>query len=554
MNHFWTITAVTLSSAYGTSRLKSLWRGGGKQKLKAVLAVLGVMLLLGGLEGSLGMMFYGLFNSVPMPALRQTLFSAIVMAGMLMVFVFGIFYALGMLYTRDMELLLSMPVKKKTIYAAKLTATLITETAVFALFLLPAYVAYGVIARFTVQYALSVLLILALGPCIPFMLSNLIASLLMSIAAFSRHRERILTIGGFLLMIVYFVSVQLISGGGENQLGALLTGGWIKTVTGLFPPAYWAASALTAAGYKGMMHLMLFVFTAVAAYVLCIVFTGAAFNRMAAHMGDVPKATRKKAGRAVPMRQRRRVQAVFIKEWKTVLRSPVYAMNGLVSVVFAPLLFIMFGVMTMSELDADMIAEMIDLLNIGTMVPYIILLAGGISALMGSINTAGMTVYSREGESVYLLLTLPGAAQAYCMGKLLFSLSVTAAAVLACVPVFVLLYKMPVLLALGIAAFALLVDLPGMLLFTLLDMAYPRLHWDSEQAAIKKNLNAVISMFAGFALLGLLGFGTGYMIYLGVSEWAALGAVALLCAVVSIALFFALRALTDKLTARMGSR
>ena len=63
-----------------------------------------------------------------------------------------------------------------------------------------------------------------------------------------------------------------------------------------------------------------------------------------------------------------------------------------------------------------------------TMVLMLIVVALGY--FFAAMNICGMTVYSREGESSWLMMVLPVTAAAQLRGKILFSMSVTVLAAL----------------------------------------------------------------------------------------------------------------------------
>ena len=189
MKQFWRLTALQLKLTFGIATLKAQIKGSAKDKRKAIASLLVLLLVGGGLLVGYMQLLNWLFDVVMLNVIHDTLLANSIMAGMLVVFIFGIPYAFSLYYAKDTAFLASLPIKQSTVFASKFTASLIGEVASYALFVVPAAIIYALHAPVTIQYVLSAVVIVLLGAMIPFAMVILVVALLMHVCVFTKHRD-----------------------------------------------------------------------------------------------------------------------------------------------------------------------------------------------------------------------------------------------------------------------------------------------------------------------------------------------------------------------------
>ena len=514
MKQFWQLTALQLKLTFGIATFKAQLKGNRKEKMRAIGSLLAVVLIGGGLLAGYLILLNSLFDLVMFNTIYDGLLAVSIMAGMLVVVVFGIPYAISLYYAKDSEFLAALPIKRRTVFASKFTASLIGEVISYALFVVPAVVIYALHVSVTIQYVFSAIFVVLLGAMIPFALVNLVVALLMRISVFTKHRDKFATIVGGICLIAYIVGVQLFSQTMQNvtseQMLAFLTGGMLDSITSIFPPARWASSALVYGGSTGMTNLLLFVAVCIVCFAICYFVAGQLYQRGVSAQQETAVRNKKVNLKTAGQKQSSPLAAIFKKEWRSVLRSPTYALNGLISVIMAPLMVVMMMIaipiqditaemgmpaMSTSELLASMPQEVLTVL-------MLIVIAFGY--FFAAMNTCGMTVYSREGESSWLLMVLPVSAQTQLKGKILFSMSVTVLAALLMSVAFFFAWQVSIWICLVMFIGVTLVSAPVVLLGIYIDMARPRLHWDSERRAMKSNTNTIFGMLVELAYLAVM--------------------------------------------------
>lgn len=514
MKQFWRLTLLQLKLTFGVATLKAQLSGSGKEKMKAVGSLLLFALLGGGLLVGYMWMLNWMFDMVMLNVIHDTLLALSIMMGMLVVFVFGIPYAFSLYYAKDTSFLAALPIKQSTVFASKFTASLIGEVGTFSLFVVPTVIIYGLHTQVTVQYILSSVVIVLLGAMIPFALVNLVVGLLMHLTLFTKHRDKFAMAAGIIFLLAYMFGVQSLSMTMQNvtpdQVMAFLSGGLLDAVTRVFPPARWASGALVYGQGTGLTSLLLFAAVCLVCFALCWLVAGHLYHRGAAAQEETAVKTKKVDIKQAGRQETKPVWAIFKKEWKGVLRSPTYAMNGLISVIMAPLMVVMMMIaIPMQEVFGEMGMPQMTVADIYTQMPadvltILMLTVVGFGYFFAAMNLCGMTVYSREGESSWLLMVMPVSAKTQLRGKTLFAMSVSGLAALLMGVAFFFAWQAPWWMCVVITVAIMLMSAPVVLLGILIDLRFPKLHWDSERRAMKSNGNTFTGMLAELVYLALM--------------------------------------------------
>ena len=241
-------------------------------------------------------------NSTGSPGLAAAALSGTFNLAAVILTTTGLAAALYTLYlSDDLEVLFATPLKERTIFGYKFLETLLTNTPLFLLTVLPISLAYGIAASGRV---LSVLLFLAVLPVVSVLLLTLPTALcilfsmpLMRILPASRAKEIVAGVGAILGAVLYLVYLSVISpdaaeepanNPGGNDPGGSATEGLSSALRPLLespavslPPGSWAAGALSGASSADWAALLsglgFLVALAAAAYLLCLAVSGWAY-------------------------------------------------------------------------------------------------------------------------------------------------------------------------------------------------------------------------------------------------------------------------------------
>jgi ABC-2 type transport system permease protein len=454
----------------------------------AILYVVVLMLFL------YGLIFYPLMRAAATAGLAAPLLGLVLLGAMTVTMIFGIIHLIGYVFlARDVEFLFALPVSGRSVFASKFVVVYILEWLLAMLLFAPALVLYAWLAP--VNWAIflpAVLIVLPLLPAVPLALSALLASVFIRISVFSRRRD-VFTIAGSIVMLaaVFYGQGRLqayLGESSEETAAALLAGseGMLRAATGAFPPAMWAAEALTQSATEAWRGLGWFAFVSLAALAFAVWFSGLLFRKAGSAHLEAAKTSTARAPK-IPAARRPAALALFIRDWKILLRTPVYAINSLAGILIIP---IMLVVMPNAGLADSLVY--LDIPPDGWVLVFAALLT-----MLGVFNTAAATAVSREGRTFWLTRAIPLTARQQTLSRFAVSYAVFLLGLAAAVPslyfalrppAWQLLAALPIVLPLSAAVTAACM-IP--------DALKPKLRWISESEAMKQNMNSLAGMLLG---------------------------------------------------------
>ena len=253
MTGFFALLRLQLLSRYADLKPRNM-RAQMKEKRGRVIGmtilILFLIIYLGGMLFFLETRILDILMKMGMPDLLVTMAVILATAGTL---VMSFFFVLSVLYLgRDAAYLASLPIKPRTILSAKMTQVWLSETAIDAILLLPACILYAVRTGAGVGFYLRLIPTWLLISLLPICLIAFLSSLLIRLSALWKHREILLTVSGIVLLVGYmFLMMNLGGMTGDSSSGGEMLESFVKNNTqrieamsGIFPPAAWAAEGL----------------------------------------------------------------------------------------------------------------------------------------------------------------------------------------------------------------------------------------------------------------------------------------------------------------------
>lgn len=532
------LLGLQINQRFGLSVLRAGWHENRTKTIAQGALALVVLLSLGVLVG----MYAWLLHAI-MPAFTSLGFESLVlglalMVAMLFVFFGGMMYLIGMLFfSKDTEFLASLPIPQQTVFAAKFSQVLIGEIGMSLVLLLPPFIIYGLQTNASIGYWLRTVLVTLTTPCIPLALGALLALLLMRFNALWRNRELMTTIGSIALVVVILIGQFTLTSHLPEDMSpvaimALITDneGLLRMVVSAFPPSGWAAQGVLAGGGQ----LWLFLGVSLLALALVTMLSSRLYYRGASAQLETATSRRAVSLSGKSIRQHGSLRALVSREWRTVLRSPTYALNGLIVIVVGPIMMLlprfMQGMTGDAELDAlfALLGNMVD-------ARLVLLMLAAIFAALGLLNPAVSTTLSREGKLFYLSRMIPVSPARQVIAKFLFGLSVSGLAMVLMAVSAVISLHLPLTLVLWALLLGCVASIAPLALSMLPDILKPKLSWNSETEAIKQNMNAILGMAIGWAYVFLIGLGCVLLIGGGIDLTLLLTLVVAISLVLGIA-------------------
>jgi len=454
-----------------------------------------------------------------------------VLAGQLFVLLFGLYYVISAFYfSRDLEMLIPLPLKPFEVMFSKFAVILVNEYLTVLAVVVPVLAVFGAMSAAGPAYWVNAVLVYLFLPVIPLAAVSALVVAMMRLVNLSRKKD-ILIIVGSIVLIAAVLFVQFAAGrAGNRELSAGSVAGYLASPDSLlsrvgsgFPPSIWAAKAL-AGGFSpsGLWNLALFIGVSLALFAGMLVLSERLFYRGLIGIGEVSGRRRILSAAQLSGRVssgRHPVRAIFTREWRLMNRTPIFLLNGTLTVILVPVLIVLLT-STGSDRGGDAAALLRFMTS--THAFYAILAAAAFMTVCGSLNGTSSSTFSREGKHFWISQVIPVAPRDQAAAKFLHSYLVAllgiAAATIVCIFVFHL--GTGVLAAAIVLALAAAVPLvaAGMII----DLARPLLDWTNPQKAIKQNLNVLLALAADAGILTALYFFVKFLLRAGLSQRASL--------------------------------
>ena len=493
MKNYWILTRVMLKNMLSSMNPFASSYDDQQKRTRAIFRTLGIALIMLMAVGSVIYIEYLIFQMLGGMGMLKMLPGLAVFVSIMFTLVMGLFQGLSELFQgKDAPFLAVLPLTSRQVFSARMTTLYVSELGINTLICVPAFVLYAIGTGSAWPVALTGLPVLLLTPLIPLSVVALLASLLMRISVFSRHRETIVMILSLLIAIGYSVLITLNNASGDDPgqaIAMMVTqNGFFDRLTGIFPPVGWAMEGLT--GAWGQLLLYLAVSLACVAVIVALV--GPGYLNQALSSTEKTVVHRKARG-AFGWKTGGALSALHALEWKELLRTPAWAYNALAGVVMFPLMIcvgMLAGVSHSDTLGIEGLRNILADVDPG----YIALVTSGVLMFGCMVNPAVSTAISREGGRWPFALTLPVRQQTRFLAKLLVGLEINTVCSVAIAVVAWVLIRMEILWLLAALAVSLLVGLASAALSLWVDAHRPQLNWSSEMEAIKKNFNQVFGM------------------------------------------------------------
>jgi len=443
-----------------------------------------------------------------------------VIAGQVLLFLFGFFYVISAFYfSRDLGLLIPLPLRPREVLFSRLAIVVSNEALMTAPVVLPLLVGYGILDHAPVGYWVMLLPVYLLLPVLPLCLAGLLAMGLMRVVNLSRRKDAFVVVGTLALIAVQLF-IQLRARGATEDAQAVLRimtdeDGLVRMIGRNFPPSVWATRSLTQAfSFGGLGEFAKLAGVSLLAFAGLLALAEKLFYQGAIGLSEVSARRKAMAGSELERRissGSHPLRATFLREWRLMNRTPIFFLNGVLVVVIVPAVLLVM----MSAGSSDPFVSI--LANLGNRHATAVIL--GLTAFFlvcGCLNGTASSAFSREGKHFWISKTIPVAWRTQIAAKLLHAwlIAVLGAFTAALVAYVKLKVSVPVILAAYLLAAA------AALLLTLLalriDLARPRLQWTNPQVAIKQNWNVFLAMVVQFGILGVFGFVAHFVLQAGI--------------------------------------
>lgn len=553
MKIFLTLLKMNLNLNFGISALKYKFTKEKKKRWEPILILLGLVVGFGPLLGIYTVLMRGIFSvglSLNQPGL---VIAMAFVAGQFMVFIFGIFYIMGTFYfSKDINILIPLPIKPYQVLGSKMLMVMINEYLTLMPILLPPLIIYGIGTNQGFFYWIKAIILILTSPALPLVLDAFFILILMRFVNVKKSKDLFAIIGGFVGIFIGIglnMLLQNVPKGNEQEfLKNILTSntGLISIISEKFPPSLWATLGLTNAGIKGLAYITLFIIVSILLFALLMILGNIVFYKGVISGQEVSR--KKKRLSSIEASEKygkvsSPVLAIFIREWRLLLRTPVYFLNGLTGIIMGPLLI---AIMFFSGGQSTQTQQLLSILNNPEMSIYITLGGLAFALFTAGMNIAASTAVSREGSTFWISKVIPVPPRQQVMGKYLNNITISILAILTTDIILSVFFKFSIKSAIIILILGTIGSIIMVALNLMIDVYHPKLVWNNPQEAMKQNMNGLLGMITSLITIAVFALIVVLLFKAGVSEIAIYISLAIIMSVLSVLSIIVLFYIADK--------
>lgn len=427
-------------------------------------------------------------------SMQFVLLTLFVMATSVMTLIEGIYKSSGLLFNcRDDDLLLSLPIKRRTVLFTRIFKFYVFELMYNSIFLLPAIIVYAVHVNPSFTYYIVSIIAVILLPVIPILISCIIGTLITYISSKFKKKSFIQTIITviFLLVILYFSynSQNLVTNISKNAI----------SINSIITKLYYPAKAYTELVKSfNALKLIEFIFVNIALFVITVMFVGAVYFNINSNYKIVKS---KKVNKKYKVKTTIPAVALMKKEINRFFNSPVFITNA----GFGLILFVLGCVLIVVKFDS--VATLVksnfqDIsLDLFTLrMPVILFAFICVSSFMTSITSS---MISLEGKSINILKSLPITPYKIVKSKILAAILLMIPCMLIGSTVIFIRFKFDYISIILTILAAILLPLISETIGIIVNLKYPKMDATNDTEVVKQSMSSFISVVIGMGLSGI---------------------------------------------------
>lgn len=495
-----TLTEIIIKNAKRQEKQETI-----KEKILSAIAFLIVFLSL-----AVTMIVTSIYVTKELNKINQEYMFINILLLMNFIILFGksIFESLNALYfSKDLKILLRMPIKSKDIVKGKIINMIISEYQMETIMLAIPMIIYGIMEKVQPQFYLYALIILLVLPVIPIMITSTIIAIIMRFTNGIKNKTLVM----YMTIILSLVALDFVFTGfnhsrnlnvSDFENSVLRINGISEKIAEQFiliKPIM--NTLLNYNNIKGIQNLVLYLLESGLTYILGILAISKIYLKGAIGTTINGKRSERTAEKLniEDFKKKNKNMAYLEKDIKLMSRTPIFCIQCLIIPIVYPLiiLFVLLIAIAFSRLvGVDLIADLTKEMNTSKM-QAIFICVGEVFFMMNFSSIIGI---SKESKSAILTKTIPIDYQKQFNMKTYIGKFLN---MLATIIVTLAYYEATKNIQATIVMLAILYLLNsiGEKVKLYIDLRKPQIEWESEYAMMKQNTNIMNVLFYTLAIL-----------------------------------------------------
>ena len=477
MSKIWILIRAQLINFFPVNEIRE---PRNKKKSSIVIASFGIITLA---------IFFCVYNIMTAKTLVQVGQQELIPAYMVAVSSFSIlfltiFYSNGILFgSRDIETLLSLPLKSSDIISSKFMFMYLLNFLIGFIFMLPGGIVWVLNGSLNVLQIILYFSSMIFVPLIPMCIAACMGMIVVAVSSYFKRKNVISLIFSFAMIgIIGYIAVSAMKSGNEDSIGIMLS----KQITGLYPISGLFLQHTNFPMYIGMGLFIAFSTAVFYIFVKIVAMKYGLLNTLA-------KTTSRYSDNKKSYNRKSIFLALYKKEMGRFLSSYMAVLNAGLGVI----LLCVFSIFLLFN-SIEQIGESSGIENINE---YLSNFAPLFIASMLSLSCPAASAISLEGKNIWILQSSPVKVKMILNSKIAVNLTLHLIGYMISIFAFTLKLDMNFIQVINLIIVPICYSIFITVIGISLNKKYPNYEWESEMMVVKQSMPVIVSGLVGIIAL-----------------------------------------------------
>ena len=395
-----------------------------------------------------------------------------------------IFYSNGILFgSRDIETLLSLPLKSSDIISSKFMFMYLLNFLIGFVFMLPGGIVWALNGSLNVLQIILYFTSMIFVPLIPMCIAACMGMIVVAVSSYFKRKNVIALIFSFVMIgIIGYIAVSAMKSGNEDSIEIMLS----KQITGLYPMSGLFVQHTNFPMYIGMGLFIAFSTAVFYIFVKIVAMKYGLLNTLA-------KTTSRYSDNKKSYNRKSIFLALYEKEMGRFLSSYMAVLNAGLGVI----LLCVFSIFLLFN-SVEQIGESSGIENINE---YLSNFAPLFIASMLSLSCPAASAISLEGKNIWILQSSPVNVKMILNSKIAVNLTLHLIGYMISIFVFMLKLDMNFIQVINLIIVPICYSIFITVIGISLNKKYPNYEWESEMMVVKQSMPVIVSGLVGIIAL-----------------------------------------------------
>ena len=395
-----------------------------------------------------------------------------------------IFYSNGILFgSRDIETLLSLPLKSSDIISSKFMFMYLLNFLIGFIFMLPGGIVWVLNGSLNVLQIILYFTSMIFVPLIPMCIAICMGMIVVAVSSYLKRKNVIALIFSFAMIgIIGYIAVSAMKSGNEDSIGIILS----KQITGLYP-----ISGLFVQHTNFPMYIGMGLFIAFSTAVFYI------FVKIFAMKYGLLNTLAKKTSRYSDNKKSYNRKSIFLALYKKEMGRFLSSYMAVLNAGLGVILLCVFSIFLLFN-SVEQIGESSGIENINE---YLSNFAPLFIASMLSLSCPAASAISLEGKNIWILQSSPVKVKTILNSKIAVNLTLHLIGYMISIFAFTLKLDMNFIQVINLIIVPICYSIFIIVIGISLNKKYPNYEWESEMMVVKQSMPVIASGLVGIIAL-----------------------------------------------------